>query len=71
MSRLKELRIEQKLKQEQVATAAGIERAYYSMLETGKRTPSIKTAKALANVLGCSIDELLRDPEEEAAAVAA
>lgn len=49
---LKELRIAQRLKQEQVAAGAGIERAYYSMIETGKRKPSVATARAIANILG-------------------
>ena len=52
MDWLKNLRIEQRLKQEQVAAAAGIERAYYSMIETGKRRPSVPVARAIANVLG-------------------
>lgn len=52
MDWLKEIRISQRLLQEQVAAAAGIERAYYSMIETGKRKPSVAIAQAIANVLG-------------------
>lgn len=52
MDWLKKMRIEQRLKQEQVAAAAGIERAYYSMIETGKRKPSVTIAQAIATALG-------------------
>lgn len=52
MDWLKDLRISQRLKQEQVAAAAGIGRAYYSMIETGKRKPSVAIAQAIAAVLG-------------------
>lgn len=52
MDWLKEIRISQRLLQEQVAAAAGIERAYYSMIETGKRKPSVNVAQAIANILG-------------------
>lgn len=52
MDWLKEIRTQQRLKQEQVAAAVGIERAYYSMIETGKRKPSVAIAQAIANVLG-------------------
>ena len=52
MDWLKDLRIAQGLKQEQVAAAAGIERAYYSMIETGKRKPSVMIAQAIAAALG-------------------
>lgn len=52
MDWLKQIRIEQRLLQEQVAAAAGIERAYYSMIETGKRKPSVTIAQAIAAALG-------------------
>lgn len=52
MDWLKELRNQQRLKQEQVAAAAGIERAYYSMIECGKRKPSVSVAQAIAAALG-------------------
>lgn len=50
---LKEIRRGKNLTQEAVAQQAGISRATYTNIETGKRRPAIKTAKKLAAVLGC------------------
>lgn len=36
--------------QEEVADKAGITRAYYSMIESGKKTPSPKIAQRIANI---------------------
>lgn len=37
--------------QEQVAEQSGIKRPYYTMIETGKRRPSVDVAKKIAGVL--------------------
>lgn len=37
--------------QETVATEAGISRAYYTQIETGKRNPTVDTAKKIAGAL--------------------
>lgn len=52
MEWLKEIRLSRNMKQEDVSSAAGIERAYYSMIECGKRTPSVTVAKAITAALG-------------------
>lgn len=39
------------LTQEQVAELCGIKRPYYTMIETGKRRPSVDVAKKIAEVL--------------------
>lgn len=49
---LKELRNNKKLTQKDVADRAGIERSYYTMIETGKRTPSPQVSKRIALVIG-------------------
>lgn len=49
---LKEIRIQQGLTQESVATSAGIERAYYTMIENGTRDPSVSVSKSIGVVLG-------------------
>lgn len=49
---LKALREEKKLKQEDVALAAGISRSAYCNIETGSRRPSVDVAQKLAAVLG-------------------
>lgn len=40
------------LTQEQVADMCDIKRPYYSMIETGKRRPSVDVAKRIGTVLG-------------------
>nr|DAP71504.1 MAG TPA: Helix-turn-helix XRE-family like protein [Caudoviricetes sp.] len=47
---LEEKRNELKMTQEEVADKAGITRAYYSMIEAGKKTPSPKIAQRIANI---------------------
>lgn len=46
-----EARKREKLTQTQLASLAGINRASYSNIESGKRAPSVKLAKKIANVL--------------------
>lgn len=40
------------LTHEEVAKLVGIKRQYYSMIENGERTPSVKVAKSLSEILG-------------------
>ena len=40
------------LTQEEVAHRTGITRQFYSMIENGERTPSVKVAKKIASTLG-------------------
>ncbi|VDG98865.1 Predicted transcriptional regulator [Lysinibacillus sphaericus] len=49
---LKELRNSKKLTQQSVADRSDIERSYYTMIESGKRTPSVQVAKSIALVIG-------------------
>lgn len=49
---LKNIRNEHELTQNDVAERAGIERAYYTMIENGNRTPSVTVAKAIGKSLG-------------------
>lgn len=55
---LKEIRIAKTLKQQQVASLAGISRSHYTKIEDGVRTPSLPIAKRVADVLGINIDTL-------------
>ncbi len=48
---LKEIREEKSLTQEQVASQAEIERAYYTMIETGIRRPSPEVAMRIGKAL--------------------
>jgi len=51
---LKVIRNEKNLTHSDVAKQANIERAYYTMIESGNRKPSVKVAKSIANTLGFS-----------------
>lgn len=46
-----DLRNQQGLTQEQVATKSGISRVYYNMIESGLRSPSVQAAKGIAETL--------------------
>lgn len=51
---LKKMRIAKGLTQEDVASKAFINRAFYSQIENGKRKPSFDVARNIADVLGFS-----------------
>lgn len=48
---LKLLREEKGLTQQEIADKAQIERSYYTMIERGKRKPSVHVAKSIAKVM--------------------
>jgi transcriptional regulator with XRE-family HTH domain len=49
---LKEIRENKDLPQKLVARSIGITQTHYSTIESGKRRPSVETAKKIADVLG-------------------
>lgn len=59
-NRLKELRKEKNLTQEQFAESSGLHKNYIGMVERGERNPSLKNIEIMANALGISISELMR-----------
>lgn len=46
------------LTQKQVATAAGIDRSFYTHIERGTRTPSLLTAIRIAEILNKDVGQL-------------
>lgn len=58
ISKLKEVRKEKRLWQDEVATAIGISTSNYSLIERGERGVKIETAKKLALFFDMTIDEL-------------
>ena len=58
-SRIRNVRLQRGLSQEQLAEAAGIGTAHISHIETGNSTPSLRAMVNIINALGCSADELL------------
>lgn len=55
--RLRALRRAREMTQAELARLAGISTPYVCEIEKGKVAPSLATARALARVLGVSIDE--------------
>jgi len=63
--RMRELRKEKLLTQEQLAIAASMAPATLNRLEMGKRSPNLKTLERLANALGVEIaDFFLTSPSD-------
>lgn len=56
--RLEELRKKQGMTQNELAALVGVQQNTISQWESGKRHPTSTTLPRLANVLGCTIDEL-------------
>lgn len=54
---LKKLRINKQLLQKEVASKAGISKAFYSMIESGQRVCSIHNGSKIATILDISLDE--------------
>ena len=54
---LKKIRISKGLLQKDIAEAIKISPAFYSLIESGERLPSMKTAKRIALCMGITLDE--------------
>lgn len=53
------------LTQTELAKRCGVSRLTIGRLEAGKTSPSLKVAKKIASVLGCTLDELVAETEEQ------
>jgi len=51
------------LSHEALAVAAGIDRSTVSLIESGKRTPSLTTAERLATALGEKLSDLIAEAD--------
>lgn len=58
--RIKEIRDNAGLKAKFVAKKAGISLWYLSMIENGKRKPSLDKLEAIADVLGVEVEEFFK-----------
>ena len=58
-SRIRAVRQERKMTQEQLAEAAGVGVTHISHIETGNSVPSLQVMVDIINALDCSADELL------------
>ena len=61
--RLRELRAKTGLSQEKFALKIGIDRTYYSSVESGKRNVSLQNIKKIADGLGVSLSKLFEGIE--------
>lgn len=59
--RLRELRLQNQLSQEELADIAGLHRTYVGSVERGERNISIDNMECLAMALNIDIKELLND----------
>lgn len=60
-SKMKEMRREKKLTQQEFSRLCGISVNYYSSIETGKNSPSLETLTTIAKCLDISLVNLLDD----------
>lgn len=58
MNLVKELRLNKKLSQNDLAVKVGVTPKYIGFIENGERSPSLNVAKKISEVLGKSIDEI-------------
>ena len=57
--RLRELRKQKDLSQEEIALKSGLHRTYVSDVERGSRNVSLKNIEKIAMALGVSVDQLM------------
>ena len=62
---LKSKRIEKNMTQAEVAERIGITQCAYGNYELGKRSPKPDMLRKLANIFGCTIDELILEAEND------
>jgi len=58
--RIKDIRLEKKLSQGDIAKILGIHSTYISQIERGVRNPTIKNIEKIAKALDIHINELLK-----------
>ena len=56
-------RIERGLTQQELGEKIGVGRSYIAQIERGGKVPSMYMGKALAEALGCSVADLLKERE--------
>ena len=66
---LVKIRKEKNLTQEDMSSKIGMSRSGYAMYETGDRQMSANTAKKIAEILDCTVDELLAEDTDDEARV--
>ncbi len=65
IARLKEIRQERGLSHDKIATETGLHRSAISLIEAGKRQPTLLNCLKIANALGVSLGEILIKAEKQ------
>ena len=65
VNRVRELRDERGLTQKELAGRAGVSRQSIISIERGRYVPSLPLALKLAEIFGCSTDEVFQRAESE------
>jgi len=63
--RMRELRARQKFSQEAFADHCGLHRTAMSLIERGKRVPSLRTLLTISSGFGITLSELLRGVDKD------
>lgn len=61
MMKIKQFREKNKMKQEEIAVKIGVDRSTIAKWETGAAKPRADKLPALAKILNCTVDQLLRE----------
>lgn len=61
---IKKLRLEKKLTQDDLAYLSGLDKTYISLIERGKRNPTVLSLYAICKALGVSLSEFFSIIEE-------
>jgi transcriptional regulator with XRE-family HTH domain len=59
-NRIKQLRLQKKISQEDLAAKAGLSRTGMGLIEQGKRWPRLATLLKISDALGMTIEEVLK-----------
>jgi transcriptional regulator with XRE-family HTH domain len=59
-NRIKRLRLNKKISQEELAAKAGLSRTGMGLIEQGKRWPRLATLLKISHALGMTIEEVLK-----------
>jgi transcriptional regulator with XRE-family HTH domain len=63
---LRRLREDRGLSQEQLAFESGLHRTYISLIERGKRSPSLRTIQKIALALGSRLSAVISEVDKHA-----
>jgi transcriptional regulator with XRE-family HTH domain len=62
-AKLRELRLEREITQERLAFLAGLHPTYISMLENGRKSPTVDALERIARALGVTVSSIFASAE--------